>query len=70
MARFHNDLVYYSFTMSRAQSGNGSPRRILAECVREASPAGRFRAPGGFVCGKRRAASQMLPAPQRFLNAN
>ena len=29
-----------------------------------------YRAPAGFGGGKRRAASQILPAPQRFLNAN
>jgi hypothetical protein len=47
MARFQDDLVYYSFTMSSAQSGSALPLRILAECVREASPAGRFQATDG-----------------------
>ena len=34
-----NDNVYYSFTLTSAQSGNRAPVRILPECVRGASPA-------------------------------
>ena len=39
-ARFHDEPVYYSFTMSSAQCANRGRLRILAECVRPASPAG------------------------------
>ena len=66
MARFQDDRVYYSFTMSSAQSGSASPLRILAECVREASPAVRFQAIDGYRGEERpRAlpATQILPNP-------
>jgi hypothetical protein len=36
---FKNEPVYYSFTMSSAQCADGAHPRILAECVRDASPA-------------------------------
>lgn len=66
MARFQDDLVYYSFTMSSAQSRSASRLRILAECVREASPAVRFPATDWYRGeGRPRAlpATQILPNP-------
>lgn len=65
MARFRNDLVYYSFTMSSAQSGSASPLRILAECVREASPAVRFHA---MDCYRGEELPRGLPATQILPN--
>jgi hypothetical protein len=65
MARFQDDLVYYSFTMSFAQSGSALRLRILAECVREASPAVRFQARD---CHRGEERPRALPATQILPN--
>jgi hypothetical protein len=60
-------VLYYSFTMSAAQCAEGQDRRILAECVQDASPGLQAHFEGLF---SRKTRLKPERHRQRFLNAN